>query len=189
MVCPVAPQRFYTNGVPHIPYAGVNWDASKRAYEGVECYAPEWRMIAKRQVLASIVNTDFLRVKMSISKTVNCNEFRGFPPGTVLFLGADFDESFVDDGGTVDNPSKNFVVDITYQFIVEPNLVGSSYRPFPGLPLQFYPPTYEGIPFEKLGHEYMWVSSYQSADGPKISQINVAPMYGMSDFSLLGLGY
>ena len=181
---PVLPQRHYTlPGVPPISYPGVNWDAEKQVFEGVECYSPEWRMIAKQQLLANTVTQNYLLMLMWMSKTTNALPFRGFPPGTVLYLGADMEEAMVKD---------NRVVDLTHQFVIEPNMEN------------FF---YEGIHVDmKGGHEFLWVSSYvktfdvevddeeseESARGgqvvgPAIYQINVAPMYGKTDLNLLGL--
>jgi hypothetical protein len=165
MSVPIMPQRYYTRfGEPAIPYAGVNWDAERHVFEGVDCYAPEWRMQAKHQILASAVTPDFRRWIMAMSKTVNAVEFRGLPPGTVLYLGVDMDETF---------NNGNKLYDITHQFVIEPNMI------------DFF---YDGIfvPL-KEGHEYMWTSAIKTESGPRTTQVNIAPMYAKSDLNTLHL--
>ena len=162
---PIEQQRNYTRpGVAPIHHDGVNW-IPKKGYEGVDCYSPERRIVAKQQLLASFVTDDYWNIMYSLSKTVNGTPFRGFPPGSVLYLGLDSDESFVND---------NKVHDITHQFVVEPNLVNF---------------TYYGIPVShKEGHEYLWFTSYETAGGGSIvDQVYVAPMYAKSNFDLIGL--
>ena len=166
LVYPLMPQRYYSHpGHGIIPFAGINYNSKSRVYEGVDCYSPEWKMIAKQQLLASIVTPAHRRMLQWLSKTVNALPFRGFDPGTVLYLGADIDESM--------HHNKK-IIDLTHQFIVEPNLEN------------FY---VEGIHVDiKRGHEYLWISSCETENGPRTYQINVAPMYASTNLNLLGLG-
>ena len=171
---PISQKAYTLPGIPRIHYPGVNWNAGKDgamgSFDGVECYSPEWTMVAKQQILASLVTPAYLRMLMSVSKTVNSQEFRGFYPGTVLYLGADTEE------GTIAINDKEWkICDITHQFVVEPNLA-----PF----------TYEGVAVTdgKLGHEYLWCSTFLTPDGMRVSQVNIAQMYNYSNFYVLGLG-
>ena len=162
------PQRWHTLvGTAPINYGnGVNWDAKKEVFEGVECYSPEWRMIAQQQILASLFSEEYQLALHSMCPTVNLFPFRGKPPGTVLYIGADVDEGM---------NGENKVVDLTHQFVLAPNLVNF---------------VYDGIPVPlKEGHEYLWATGYVSENNmPRTDQVNVAPMYFKSDLNLLGLG-
>ena len=167
MAYPIEQQRYYLPpGMTFaVNYDGVNYNNRTDAYEGVECFSPEWRMIAKQQLLASLVTHGHRRMLQHMSKTVNSQPFRGFDPGCVLYLGADMDESFHHD---------RKVVDLTHQFVVEPNMVNFSIG---------------GIPVDrKLGHEYLWLTSAKTLAGPIVTQVNVAPMYATTNLNLLGLG-
>ena len=166
---PAQPQRYYTRpGTLPIPFAGVNWDGDNARYEGVDCYAPEWQMTAKQQILKASVTTNYLIWLAQMRRTTNAHPFRGFFPGVVLYLGADIDE-----GKNRDND----VYDLTHQFIVEPNLEN------------FY---IDGIfvPF-KGGHEHLWTAVSKQCDPmtgavyPLTIQANVANMYNESDLNLL----
>jgi hypothetical protein len=167
---PVVPQDCYAPpGVVPIPYSGVNWDKEKRNFEGVDCYAPAWRMTAKQQKLASLVDYNYLLMIHCMRPCVNGTPFRGYPPGTVLYLGADFDEAPLVLG-------ENHVVDITHHFIVEENI------------LPFITP--EGIPVTKGkgGHDYLWTSTYLGTGNiPYTNQVNVATMYNYAELNNLGL--
>jgi len=168
-VYPLSQEYYVKPGFPTIPYYGVNWIAKDRTYEGVECYAPEWRMTAKRQWLASYFDTECLIWLHSMSRCVNETEFRGFAPGCVLFLGVDVDEAPVVYG-------QNQVVDVTYHFIVEP-----------ALPEGFM---YDGIEltFGKKGHAYLWAVSHLGENElPITNQVNIAQMYKNADLNSLGL--
>jgi hypothetical protein len=161
---PVAPQRFYTRpGVVPIHRVGINW-SQERGYEGVDVYSPERRLVAKQQLLASLVTDAYWELMYSLSKTVNNAPFRGLPAGTVLYLGLDSDEAFNRD---------NRVHDITHQFVVEPNLVNFA---FDGIPVS-----------HKWGHEYLWFEHMSTEAGALTTQVAVAPMYHASNFDLIGV--
>jgi len=129
---PSTVQRYYpAPGVPPIPYTGINWD-NQKGYEGVECYSPEWRITAKQQLLASLVTMNYLRTLIWMTPTVNMYPFLDLPPGTVLYLGADVEE-------TIDN-RRNKIANLTHQFVVAPNMMDF---------------TFDGIYIDrKWGHEY-----------------------------------
>jgi hypothetical protein len=166
---PAKPQRYYTRpGVAPIPSTGVNWKGDGYGggyFEGVDCYSPEGRIVAKQQLLASLVTSEYLLFLKKMSKTVNNAPFRGLPPGTVLYLGADIEEGM---------NNENRVADLTHQFVVEPNMENF---------------TFDGIQVDrKGGHEYLWATSFVG-EGlcPVTDQVFVAPMYNESDLNLLGL--
>ena len=127
-------------------------------------------MIANQQVLTSLVTDNYLRALYAMAKTTNGLPFRGFAPGEVFYVGPETNQ--------VTNTINDFdwqVTNITHQFIIEPNLVGFW---FDGV-----------IPVDrKLGHEYLWASAIRTDRGVEATQVNVAPVYGVSDLNLLGLG-
>ena len=164
---PAQPQRYYTApNMPIVPHVGVNYNASNRVYEGVDCFAPEWRIRAKQQLLESLVTPEYIQTLQWMSKTVNSEPFQGFLPGSVLYLGADMEQSL--------DKNNNILWDLTHQFVVEPNMenfdVGGIQVPL------------------KKGHEYLWFTSIFTEEGPQVTQVNVAPMYNETDLNLLGLG-
>jgi len=105
---PMLPQRNYTRpGVQPILHKGVNWNRDKHIYDGVDIYSPEWRIVAKQQLLSSVTTMNYWKSIMSLSKTVNMEPFLTFPPGTVLYLGVDADESFVNENRVFDISSES----------------------------------------------------------------------------------
>jgi len=173
---PMYPQRHYPRpGFPVVPHVGVNWDSSRQVYEGVDAYSPEWTMVAKQQLLTSLVTSDYMRMLYAVAKTTNGAPFMGFAPGEILYLGPETDQTI--------NSISDFdyeVTNLSHQFIVEPNL--GSFMFDGAIPVT-----------HKLGHEYLWVSvNNMSNNGPAqpvATQVNVAPIYATSSFDLLGLGF
>jgi len=176
-IFPVRPQRMFTVGtlppfmLPAI-HSGVNWDQERRTYEGAEVHCSQWNMTAKQQVLASVVTSSFLHSFYNISNTVNNDEFRGFPKGSLLYLGAELDEVYHGSNDPTSMEYRFMTCDINHQFIYE--------RP----KVLVVNGNYVG---EADGHDVIWFNGIETQFGT-YDQIYCAPMYHESNFSLLGLG-
>ncbi|MDR0329008.1 MAG: hypothetical protein LBI05_12015 [Planctomycetaceae bacterium] len=171
---PMFPQRHYPRpGMPFRIHPGVNWNNNESVYEGVDCLSPEWTITAKQQLISSLITNNYLTMLYSMAKTTNSTIFMGFAPGTMLYVGAELDENTK----TVNEWDFN-VTNITHKFIYEPNMENFNYD---GIPVAF-----------KGGHEYLWLSTaVASEEGEQaqtvVTQVNVAQMYGVSNFNFLGL--
>jgi hypothetical protein len=176
-VYPVVPQRYYTPpGQEPIPHLGVNWNEDRGVYEGVECHSPEWHMSCTQQLFSSVVTMEHIKCLQLFTKKINFNPFRSLPKHSVLYLGADLDESIGSDEQFAE-PFK--VTTLVHHFIFSPHLANFYYGDV-FVPL-------------KEGHEYMWASTERFIDintnteTTRISQVNIASMYHSIDFDFLGL--
>jgi hypothetical protein len=124
-------------------------------------------------VTQSYINTLYL-----LTSTVNNSSFRGAQEGELLFLGADFNLSNLEQET------------VSYSFSASPNVSGLKIGQY-----KKADQTYT-ITVSKEGHEYLWVENEDKeevAANGKVSRVarpklaHVEQVYQKSDFSLLGI--
>lgn len=156
---------------------GVSADGS---VEGVSIVTPKFEFTETHFLPLATVSASYVTSVMEMTGTVNQDEFRNFPAGSVLFLGA---------SGGIRADKGDW--SISYQFAVSPNrdLTVSELLGDPNVP---FGTNY--IP--KQGHEYLWMTYEKIVDptgSPGVVTTRptgayVSRVYRIADFSVLGIG-
>lgn len=152
---------------------GVNGDT----VEGCDVIVPTLHFAeVHQQPYDRAIATDFLNAVVALTGTVNAETFRGFRPGEVLFLGADWEYEAID----VPEVDPDLTVAVTYEFAAAPNKENF---------------TVGGINVdEKWGWDYLWVRYQEKADAAtkqlvkKPYQVCVATVYEDESFVSLEIG-
>lgn len=135
--------------------------------EGVDIYVPTLEFGWTYPVLSSAIDVFTL---YELSGKVNATSYKGFPAGTLLFLGVDGSGEM----GTIGATGK-----LTYKFQAKPNKTGIVINGADAV--------------SKKGHEYLWTSVKKVEDAAAKTvrsvplAVYVEKVYETADFALLGL--
>jgi hypothetical protein len=135
--------------------------------EGVDIVIPQLAWSESYEISISYIDTAFINNLYAYTGKVNSGTFRGFPAGTVLFMGAS--------GG---KQKDSLMAEVTYEFQANPNatniVVGGITVP------------------AKYGWDYMWLYNVESSNASmrfkKPIFAVVDQMYAAVDFAGLGIG-
>lgn len=172
----LSPKHYACFGQPvrnHFGAIGLN---NSGEYEGIEVKRPALQFTISQCVPSALFDFDTIRMLSNVSAHVNANTFLGFPPGEVLFEGADGE--LIEIANQTDFASPYFFFKVTYRFIHSPTIDMPPVGGFPG--------------YRKLGWEAVWTEfdKYSNDQGEVLSrprQINVDEVYLPANFGILNI--
>lgn len=155
----------YIGGDPVDPQGVINFDGKQ--VQGVDVVVPKFGWKLNGKVDAAHVTFAYVGTIFELTGTMNDAAYKGFPRGTLLFLGCT---------GTIRIPSTNDA-DLTYHFAGSPNKenfdVGGINVP------------------EKLGWDYLEVQYKDDESENKLlkipRQVNIQRVYEFGNYGLLGV--
>jgi hypothetical protein len=159
---------------PNAPDHGKAINVTDGEVAGVEIVIPQLSLSLSQRFEGATITLPWLRTVIFATGTVNEDEFLGFAPGEVLFLGPSGQQplKFMADG-TVQAGER----DIEFRFAVSPNLKELEFN---GIEVP-----------EKAGHDYIWFDyepvqdSAQKAMTKKVRGVYVARVYRRTPFANL----
>jgi hypothetical protein len=163
-------QRYGVNAPDH----GKSINVSEGSVEGVEIVIPQLSFTLSQRFDGATITLPWLRSVIFATGTVNADEFLGFAPGEVLFLGPSGQQpiKFMDNG-TVAAGER----DVEFRFAVSPNLRDLNIG---GIEVT-----------QKAGHDYLWIQYEETEDseGKALTRkpigVYVAQVYRRTPFAAL----
>lgn len=153
---------------------GLDLDAG---VQGVDIVSPSFKWTETYDVPSAYVTNEYIRAVGKLTGTVNDAEFRGFPAGEVLFMGATGSHEWNEEKG--DGPWT-----LTFNFVQSPN--AGDGETLPAIEVGAI------TDIQKKGHEYLWVMYEPTVEGGNLIRqpmfVYVNKVYRNGDFSQLGLG-
>jgi len=143
-------------------------NVSEDRVEGVDITIPAYAFSETHRIAATLVDTSYKMLLMSLTGTTNDAPFKGLAEGEGLFMGA---------AGTRRGDSD---YSVTFRFLGSPNVTGMTIG------------TIDGI--DKKGWEYLWVRYGDFEDSTAIALVKrpvavyVEQVYRPGDWSGLGIG-
>jgi hypothetical protein len=157
---------------PNAPDHGKAINVTDGEVAGVEIVIPQLSLSLSQRFEGATITLPWLRTVIFATGTVNADQFLGFAPGEVLFLGPSGQQplKFMADGSVQAGER-----DIEFRFAVSPNLEDLEYN---GIQVP-----------QKAGHDYIWfdyepvVDSDNKAMTKKVRGVYVARVYRRTNFA------
>jgi hypothetical protein len=148
-----------------------NEDGTPKAHnvDGIDITVPCYIFSETYQ---KIMTETYAKVLMELTGKINCDWFKNFEKGEILFLGA---------SGSRRNSAN--VWEITYKFSVMPNKRNFIFD-------EAHPANFDQIAL-KEGWDYLWVNQETDPETklPIITQVNIEQVYEYGDFSRLEISF
>jgi hypothetical protein len=169
-------QRFWT-GSPAAPNMNGAIGVDGDSVNGVDIVVPALTWTETYDVPHQFITSQYIKNLSRVTGTVNNAEFRTFPAGEILFLGASGSQEWDSDKG--EGPWN-----LSFKFTQSPN--AGPGKTLPALTIG------DITNIEKDGHDYMWIRYEDAVDSetlikkPKFVYVN--RVYRRENFGQLGLG-